>query len=596
MALTINTNISSLMVQLSLKQSSLELDRALQQMTTGYRINSAKDDAAGYAVASKMAIDLSSYGVAQNNAMLGTSLLGTATSSLDLVTTHLQRMRDLAEQAANGTYGNDSIAAIQAEINQRTEEINRVMSTTEYNGIKLFEGDGTNTISTISTFSSPRAVTVDESKRVVNQTTFQSGETYYLTTSDDLVKLQDLVNSGVDTTNVTFELANDIDMQGVTFRGIGIGGGDISNVDFSKVFKGTFNGNQHVISITINTSEEGVGLFVIVYGGNIDSLGVENADISGTTGVGGLAVAVSNGTISTSYFTGSVSGDEYVGGLAGIILYGTINNSYSTGSVSGYEGVGGLAGYIEYGTINNSYSTGSVSGTNYVGGFAGIILGTINNSYATGSVSGTNYVGGLVGYGDGTINGYYDKNKTGQTVGIADGSYTGIVTGVTSSELQNLINNGTLPKYDYEFNYGGGGTAGGGNGGNNNTGREFTLQIGIDSTENSKISFDTALGFTLNIDVSTTTAAQNALDEIDAVLDLITAKQTEFGAVQNRLDSVLDSLNVSIQNTTSSLSTIRDADIAKVSSEYIRAQILQQASSSLLATANQSPSIALNLI
>ncbi len=143
MALTINTNISSLMVQLSLKQSSLELDRALEQMTTGYRINSAKDDAAGYAVVSKMAIDLSSYNVAHNNAMLGTSLLSTATSSLDLVTTHLQRMRDLAEQAANGTYGLDSIAAIQAEINARTDEINRVMSTTEYNGIKLFEGDGT---------------------------------------------------------------------------------------------------------------------------------------------------------------------------------------------------------------------------------------------------------------------------------------------------------------------------------------------------------------------------------------------------------------------------------------------------------------------
>ena len=130
----------------------------------------------------------------------------------------------------------------------------------------------------------------------------------------------------------------------------------------------------------------------------------------------------------------------------------------------------------------------------------------------------------------------------------------------------------------------------------NNTGREFTLQIGIDSTVNSQISFDTALGFTLNIDVSTTDSARNSLDEIDAVLDLITAKQTEFGAVQNRLDSVLDSLSVSIENTTSSLSTIRDADIAKVSSEYIRAQILQQASSSLLATANQSPSIALNLI
>ena len=240
MALTINTNISSLMVQLSLKQSSLELDRALEQMTTGYRINSAKDDAAGYAVATKMAIDLSSYNVAQNNAMLGTSLLSTASSSLDIITTHLQRMRDLAEQAANGTYGNDSIAAIQAEIDQRTAEINRVMSTTEYNGIKLFEGDAATGGGT-----GGGTTTVDESKRVVNQTTFQSGETYYLTTSDDLVKLQDLVNSGVDTTNVTFELANDIDMQGVAFRGIGTCGADGS--DISKAFKGTFNGNQHVL-------------------------------------------------------------------------------------------------------------------------------------------------------------------------------------------------------------------------------------------------------------------------------------------------------------------------------------------------------------
>ena len=142
MVLTINTNLSSLMVQLSLKNSTLDLNRALEQMTTGYRINSAKDDAAGYAVATKMNIDLSSYRVAQNNANLGLSLLNTAESSLDIVTTHLQRIRDLAEQAANGTYGQDSIDAIQMEIDQRTEEIKRIMQTTEYNGIQLY-GDGT---------------------------------------------------------------------------------------------------------------------------------------------------------------------------------------------------------------------------------------------------------------------------------------------------------------------------------------------------------------------------------------------------------------------------------------------------------------------
>ncbi len=614
MALTINTNISSLMVQLSLKQSSLELDRALQQMTTGYRINSAKDDAAGYAVATKMAIDLSSYNVVQNNTMLGTSLLSTATSSLDLVTTHLQRIRDLAEQAANGTYGTDSITAIQAEIDQRTQEINRVMSSTEYNGIKLFEGDvGT------GGGTGGGTTTVDESKRVINQTTFQSGQTYYITTSDDLVKLQDLVNSGVDTTNVTFELMSDINMQGISFDGIGTAGGDGS--DMSKVFKGIFNGNQHVVSnLTINSSLGAAGLFIFSLG-DIQSLGVINCNIIGLNNVGAV-VGVNMGNISSCFVSGDITGTEYyyVGSIVGASLAGNISNCYSTATVKGYAYVGGLVGGGQNCNISKSYFDGNVNGDATVGGLVGygdgciisssyslgevkanisvgglvggIDNGNITDSYSIARVQGNTKVGGFVG-SVGTIssiNGYFDKNKSGQSVGVGDGSYNGVVNGVTTSELNNLINNGTLPQYDYSN----GGTAGGGN--SNNTGREFTLQVGIDSTENSKITFDTALGFTLNIDVSTTANAQNALDEIDEVLDLITAKQTEFGAVQNRLDSVLDSLNVSIQNTTSSLSTIRDADIAKVSADYIRAQILQQASASLLATANQAPSIALNLI
>ena len=623
MALTINTNISSLMVQLSLKQSSLELDRALQQMTTGYRINSAKDDAAGYAVATKMAIDLSSYNVVQNNTLLGTSLLNTATSSLDLVTTHLQRIRDLAEQAANGTYGTDSITAIQAEIDQRTQEINRVMSSTEYNGIKLFEGDAGTVGGT-----GGGATTVDESKRVINQTTFQSGQTYYITTSDDLVKLQDLVNSGVDTTNVTFELMSDINMQGVAFRGIGNGGADGS--DMSKMFKGSFNGNQHVISnLAINTSEDDFGLFVISMG-DINSVGLENVNITGGN-VAGL-VLQNMGNINSCYVTGDITsnGDEkaigglvgmnagnisrsysecdiaatgeafYVGGLTGVTLGGIIDNCYSLGNVSGNSSVaycGGLLGsasnIMSQPIINNSYSGAEVSNARHVGGFIAINIGSasINNCYTNSIISGSNPIeGAFIGYCDSNLiinNSYYDSNKNDPLSSVGSGVPNGTITGVVTTQFENLIAGLNLPNFAY-----GGGITGGGN--SNNTGREFTLQVGIDSTENSKITFDTALGFTLNIDVSTTANAQNALDEIDEVLDLITAKQ--FGAVQNRLDSVLDSLNVSIQNTTSSLSTVRDADIAKVSADYIRAQILQQASASLLATANQAPSIALNLI
>ena len=185
MSLTINTNLLSLLVQSSLTQSTNGLNQAIERMTTGFKINGAKDNAAGYSIANNMGVKLSSYDVAMDNVMLGTTLIDTASSNLSLITEHLQRMRDLAEQAANGTYGEDSLNAIQSEIDARTDEINRVMSNTEYNGIKIFQRD------------KQKHVAVEESKRVVNQTTFQSGETYYLTTSDDLVKLQDLVNSGV---------------------------------------------------------------------------------------------------------------------------------------------------------------------------------------------------------------------------------------------------------------------------------------------------------------------------------------------------------------------------------------------------------------
>ena len=556
--INLNTNLGALIVQSNLKTSTNGLNIAIERMTTGFKINHAKDNAAGYSIATKLSSQLSSYDVALDNASMGLDMLTTAQDSLDLITSHYQRMRDLAEQAANGTYGADSLKAIQSEIDARKAEIERIVANTEYNSIKFFAQE-----------TEPE-VTIDESKRVINQTTFTKGETYFVTNSDDLVKLQDLVNSGVDTTDVTFELTSNIDMTGITFRGIGTAGGGVnqSSPDLTKVFKGDFKGNNHVISnLTINTTEKAVGLFGYVEAGSIDSIGLENCDISGTIGVGGLV---------------------------GDIVDGSITNSYATGRVTGYSAVGGLAGGIIDGSITNSYSTGSVTGTDYVGGLVGGTEGgSITNSYATGSVKGTDYVGGLVGQAvfSPTINGYFDTQKTGQTKGVGGvvgGSYNGIVTGVTTSELEELIKNGTLPQYNY-----GGGTGGGVLGGS----YEVTLQVGIHSDKSSSITVDVGIGkIDLNIDVTTPEGARNALTTLDEYLKSINEKQTELGSAYNRLESVIESIGVSIDNLTSTRSTIRDADIAEESSAYIRNQILQQASATLLATANQTPAIALQLL
>jgi len=141
MALTINTNLGSLIVQKNLTDATNALNRSIERMTTGYKINSAGDDAAGYAVATKMETQLSSISVAQDNVAMGSSMLSTAESNYDLISTHLQRIRDLTEEAANGTYGQDSIDAIKAEVEARWAEIDRIAASAEFNGIKLLNGD-----------------------------------------------------------------------------------------------------------------------------------------------------------------------------------------------------------------------------------------------------------------------------------------------------------------------------------------------------------------------------------------------------------------------------------------------------------------------
>ena len=136
----INTNLSSLIVQSGLKASTNGLNTAIERMTTGFKINHAKDNAANYSINTKLSSKLSSYYVAQDNASMGLDMMTSAMDNLDLISSHLSRMRDLAEQAANGTYGEDSLKAIQSEINARLEECSRIIENSEYNGIKLFQG------------------------------------------------------------------------------------------------------------------------------------------------------------------------------------------------------------------------------------------------------------------------------------------------------------------------------------------------------------------------------------------------------------------------------------------------------------------------
>lgn len=127
---------------------------------------------------------------------------------------------------------------------------------------------------------------------------------------------------------------------------------------------------------------------------------------------------------------------------------------------------------------------------------------------------------------------------------------------------------------------------------------EYYLQVGINSdSKSSGITLTTYVDFSvLSSLLQTGIEDESVLKQIDTLVNQVSLKQTEIGTAQNRLASVLEEISIKYDNLVSSRSTIQDADIAEESSAYIRNQILQQAAATLLATANQTPSIALQLL
>lgn len=144
----INTNTLSLIAQGNLLKSQSALGTAIERLSSGLRINSAKDDAAGQAIANRFSANIRGLTQASRNANDGISISQTAEGSLNEINNNLQRIRELAVQAQNGTNSASDVDSIQQEVNQRLEEINRVATQTQFNGIKVLAA--TNTATTIS--------------------------------------------------------------------------------------------------------------------------------------------------------------------------------------------------------------------------------------------------------------------------------------------------------------------------------------------------------------------------------------------------------------------------------------------------------------
>ena len=634
--ISINTNKSSLIVQSNLANASQSLNQAVERMTTGLKLNHAKDNAANYSISTNMTTKIGAYSVAESNAGMGLDMLTTAQDTLGEISSGLSRLRTLAVQAQNGTYGGQSLSAINSEADAITRSINQLFNSAQYNGVKLLESYAPpEPPAGFNQSNMPKAdyngfiedpvsytdAEVDAMQKVKDVSTFVSGKTYSISSDTELKKLADYVNSGKDTTGVTFVLGDDIDLSayqsGTGWTPIG----DYST-NSSYVFKGTFDGNGHVITnLKINNPTKNYqGLFCYAQNGTIKNVGIVGADIKGG-GYTGALVGYSKGTIQNCYMTGNVAGTSYVGGLVGEAYSSSITSSYATGDVTGTNYVGGLAGSAR-GSITSSYATGNVTGQDRVGGLAGSADSPsyITSSYATGNVTGQSWVGGLIGQvykpsGTSTINDCISYSTVSGTNYV--GSFIGGVINTdngTSFGTVNITNSKVLSQgldkisgcyketwssgnYVYTPNTNGldAMLAGISDASFKTTTTE--LQVGIHGNEASRITLDMGLKYGI-FDALNGLQMEDAsaIPTIDEIIKAVSEKQTELGSASNRLESVLEEIATQYENLVSSRSTLRDTDVARESSAYIRAQILQQASATLLSTANQSPAIALTLL
>ena len=609
--LSIRTNLSNLIAQNNLLANSNKLNQAIERMTTGAKLNHAKDNAANYSIATNITTKMGALRVAEDNALQGLEMVNTALSTLSEITNSVTRLKELSMILHNDTYGESSKDIINQEAKQIINNIYRVKNNANYNNISLFGGieravnpdfNGGESqskykfieeVTRVDTTLLPTIESLDENVTI-------TGGSYSVSSPEEIEKALSMISAGT-LSSVELVLANDVDYSEYT--------GIHTKVDWVN-----FNGNGFIIKNFVSTK----GFFS---SGTVENLGLENVNISATSDKTG-GILDSNGTLINCYVTGKItSSKNFVGGLIGWSKWCRIENCFADVEVRGGHSVGALVGYVDANgnsKIERSSSIGKVIGSHLVGGLVGSystnthMTGSITNCASAAYVEGEkNNAGGLIGslwapgtnftlencYSIGLIessgseiggligafnvaneinNCYYLK----ETSGCSD---KGKGVGVNVTELFTLIDSSTLTDYDFDLPlpdiydepsdnlY---------------SPSSLNFQLGMTAESSAGIFID----LTFKMDGLKNLCYlglihETSLENLDKMLISIADKETELGALLNRFESALDEISIQYENLVSSRSTIRDADIAEVSSQYIQQQILQQASATLLSSA-----------
>jgi flagellin len=345
MVMSVNTNISSLNAQNNLAKSQSKLSTAIERLSSGMRINSAKDDAAGLAISTRFTTQINGLNQAVSNANDGISLAQTTESALNEVTNNMQRIRTLAVQSANATNSDSDRAALDAEVQQRLSEITRISQQTTFNGRHVLDGTfgsaafqiGANVGETISVNLSQGA----GAKQVGQMATSASGD------------VSSLFLSGASSATASVATAT------------GIAGFDYSaatgtptsfTVDGTAVDMTTAYADQNTMIADVQSQLDagtgGAGVYTVAASGT-DGFTI-------TTAATGSASAMTIGGTDAAFITGNVAGADAVAGTAsdltlasgdltinGTDLAGTYKDAQSLVDAINSKGIAGVSAYYD---------------------------------------------------------------------------------------------------------------------------------------------------------------------------------------------------------------------------------------------------------
>ncbi len=695
----INTNLNALVSQESSRASNLTLSQSMERLSTGKRINSAKDDAAGLAISNRMTAQVRGIQMAVKNSNDAISMTQTAEGAYGQVGNILQRMRELAVQSASGTMSAGDRSSLQLEVDQLKQEIDHIAKTTNFNNINLLDGTAKKVvIQTGANQADKIEMGFDSVKTNHLGSDVQPSLTSISGTSAQLGALaqSDLIINGVSVgpTSAEDDVASTASQsfsaiaKVAAINKVSADSGVVAKANATVASGSAMTGAAVTGAITINgyatasvstTTDTALSRRLVVDAINSikDATGVTAIDTgSDNNGVvlqakDGRNIAVSFGGTMTAAASGVAAADTYIGSYdlfskdgGPITIESKEGNLTSTvgksglriGTYAGGEASTVTRGRTMTGEGNQSLSsagTGTLNGhTLVINGVAiGAALATDDAaSYQTSDTTtgsqrsasaiaiaaainkqtertgvkaeaqanilrGTAFTG--TGTGDTsanvTVNGVSFDVDTTDLQNVIDGfnevsGRTGVIASrfgdalqLTAADGRNIslgVTNGAAADLGLT------GVTIGGNGSASfvtyystvklSSDNAFTVEAGYEGTTNfenlgfRRGTFGGASGDKISlVDISTQSGANDAIRSIDAAIEQVSAAQAKSGALNNRLDVIINNLSEGLQNMSASRSRILDTDYATETTELAKQQIIQQAATAMLAQANQ---------